>query len=279
MRSQLDARELDVFEQCAQSRLAPILGLLRQVDPGGGPTPLHDFEADLADGSVAVVEVTAEVDSDRLRREAAAARLLSSLSVPGSRFRWLVGLDARAHVKAINKTALCRLLLDTERQGERSVNSRGDYRDPLVCRARKLRISYIYSFATTGPGQGAIMIGPDFHGGCGWNGLAIGAWLADFLVSRQGRNKLYKLSQVRGAAQRHLVVILHPFSKAGLCIPVGLTDLEEPGAADAAMPSFVPPAAVTDLWLLPMVSTWLGLHWTRGSGWSAVRPDPDSVTL
>ena len=34
----------------------PILGTLREIDPGGGPRPLHDFEADLPGGGIAAIE-------------------------------------------------------------------------------------------------------------------------------------------------------------------------------------------------------------------------------
>jgi hypothetical protein len=270
MKREPSERELDVFELCARDRLEPILGSLKFIDPGGGPESLYDFEAALPGNSIAAIEVTSEVNSQRLELEASAARLLSPLNVPGSEFRWLVGLDADARVKDIDKTKLCRLLSDIEQRGERSVNSRGDYQDPLVCRVRKLRISYVYSFAANGSGQGTVMIGPDFHGGWGWNGPTIDAWLSDFLASPQGGNKLRKLNKADDAAERHLVIMLHPFSQAGLCIPVGLTDLEESGAGVAVLPSFVPPLPVTSLWLIPMVRTWLGLHWERSSGWAVL---------
>jgi hypothetical protein len=69
--------------------------------------------------------------------------------------------------------------------------------------------------------------------------------LADFLASPRGARKLHKLSQATDAAERHLVVVLHPFSKAGLSIPVGLTDLHEPGAAEAVIPQFAPPEGLS----------------------------------
>src|SRR5258708_897257 len=127
MTNKSSVRELDVFEQSARERLEPTLGSLQVIDPGGGPESLHDFEADLPGGSIAAIEVTSEVNSQRLKLEASAARLLSSISVPGSRFRWLVGFDTRAKIKAINRTELCRLLFDIEQQGRRSVNGQGNY--------------------------------------------------------------------------------------------------------------------------------------------------------
>jgi hypothetical protein len=48
--------DLDQYEAWAQDRLTPLLGPLRRIDRRGGPPGLHDFEADLADGSVAALE-------------------------------------------------------------------------------------------------------------------------------------------------------------------------------------------------------------------------------
>jgi hypothetical protein len=58
--------DLDQYEAWAHDRLTPLLGPLRRIDRRGGANGLHDFEADLADGSVAALEVTGEVDARRL---------------------------------------------------------------------------------------------------------------------------------------------------------------------------------------------------------------------
>ena len=50
---------LDSCELAACARLIPVLGPLRRLN-GQGVRP--DFAADLADGSVAAIEVTGEVD-------------------------------------------------------------------------------------------------------------------------------------------------------------------------------------------------------------------------
>jgi hypothetical protein len=88
--------DLDQYEAWAQGRLTPLLGPLRRIDRRGGPPGLHDFEADLADGSVAALEVTVEVDDQRLDLAASAERRLSSITLPDSQFLWLVGLAATA---------------------------------------------------------------------------------------------------------------------------------------------------------------------------------------
>ena len=52
----------DRYERCARDRLEPILGVLRCIDPGGGPEGADDCEADLDDGGFAAIEVTGEVE-------------------------------------------------------------------------------------------------------------------------------------------------------------------------------------------------------------------------
>jgi hypothetical protein len=56
------------------------------------------------------------------------------------------------------------------------------------------------------------------------------------LASGQGINKREKLGRAEHAAERHLVVVLDTFSQAGIGIPLGLTDLDEPGANPYVMP-------------------------------------------
>jgi hypothetical protein len=80
--------DLDQYEAWTRDRLTPLLGPLRRTDRRGGPSGLHDFEADLPDGSVAALEVTGEVDKSRLDLAASAERHLSSMALPNSRFSW-----------------------------------------------------------------------------------------------------------------------------------------------------------------------------------------------
>jgi hypothetical protein len=87
--------------------------------------------------------------------------------------------------------------------------------------------------------------------------------------SQLAANKLQKLGRT-SAAERHLAIVLDPRSQAGLCIPIGLTDLLGPGAAGAALPPFVSPDPLTSVWLIPMVAGWLGLSWTLSSGWAVL---------
>jgi hypothetical protein len=58
--------DLDPYEAYAQDRLTPLVGPLRRTDRRGGSPGQHDFEADLPNGSVAALEVTVEVDDQRL---------------------------------------------------------------------------------------------------------------------------------------------------------------------------------------------------------------------
>ena len=135
---------------------------------------------------------------------------------------------------------------------------------------RDLGVSYVYPFQATGPRRGIVKLAPDFYGGWAWDGAATGAWLADFLASPRGDSKLRKLSRATHAAERHLVVVLHPQSPAGLCIPSGLIDLDDPAVAYTLITTFVPPSPLTSLWLISLVANWTGLRWSRDTGWSPV---------
>ena len=162
-------KELDVFERCARDRLEPVLGPLREIDPGGGPVPLHDFEADLPDGLVAAVEVTSETEPKRQALDSSAMRFFSAFTLPGSGLRWLVSLDTRADLKKLSAGELRQFLSDMEAQGRRTVNCRGDYRDPFVQRIRALRIESVYSWPA-GSHAGAVNGDSGACGGWGWDG-------------------------------------------------------------------------------------------------------------
>jgi hypothetical protein len=132
--------DLDPYEAWAHDRLTPLLGPLRRIDRRGGPPGLHDFEADLPDGSTAALEVTVEVDDQRLDLAASAERRLSSITLPNSESLWLVGLAANARVNAIKPNDLRRLLGELEVSGRRSAHNIGDYHDPFVARLGALGI-------------------------------------------------------------------------------------------------------------------------------------------
>ena len=142
-------RKPDRYEQLARIRLEPILGPLREIDPGGGPVRLHDFEAGLPDGSVAAIEVTGEVDPGQRALESAIMRL-PALIVLGSRWQWIVELHTGTQVKGMG-SPLRDLLSDMERQGLQKAHCRDDYRDPLVQRLRDLGIESIWAWPTAIP--------------------------------------------------------------------------------------------------------------------------------
>jgi hypothetical protein len=262
--------DLDQYEAWARARLAPLLGPLWRVDRRGGPPGLHDFEADLPDGSVAALEVTGEVDAQRRSLAAAAERRLAKVTLPGSSSLWLVGLAPSARVSAIRRPELRRLLGDLEAAGRQRAHDLGDYRDPFVARLRALRIESVYAVKAHAGHEGTALVGPGTYGGWGWDAPTIDQWLGELLASDRGANKLDKLSRA-AATQRHLVVVLDPFSQAGLGITLGLTARHDRGPADHALPSFVPPEPLTHLWLLPApVETREGLAWTREGGWTVL---------
>jgi len=91
------------------------------------------------------------------------------------------------------------------------------------------------------------------------------------VASDRGVKKLAKLGRAVGAAERHLVIVLDPFSQAGMGISLVLSDRDDEGAADDAIPSMVPAMPLTHLWLLPVLGSEEGLRWTRNVGWTAVQ--------
>lgn len=264
-----DDEHLDPYELWARDRLEPLLGPLRVVDRKGGPQGSHDFEADLPDGAIAVIEVTSQVESKRLNQAAASERHFASLKLPGSSSLWLVALTAGARVKKIPDEAMRQLLSDMEAQGRRSAYNVGEYRDAFAERLKALKIESVHAVRAEAGYEGTIMVQPGVYSGWGWDGPAIDKWLAAFLDSAQGTNKLEKLKRAN-AAERHLVVVLDAFSQAGIGISMGLIAQDERGPADYARPSLVPPKPLTHLWLLLALKNRKGLRWARDRGWKVL---------
>jgi hypothetical protein len=262
--------DLDQYETWTRDRLTPLLGPLRKTDRRGGPPRLHDFEADLPDGSVVALEVTSEVDKRRLNLAASAERHLSSMTLDNSKFSWTVRLAADARIRAIGPNKLLPLLSDMEASGRRRAVDTGVPHDPVVAQLWALRIESVSAVLAKAGSEGKVQVRPGTYGGWGWGGPAIDEWLKEFLASDQGVNKLSKLGRAV-ATERHLVIVLDSFSQAGLGIPVALQTRREPGAADYVLPSFMPPEPLTHCWLLPAFGeTWDGLRWTRDSGWAVL---------
>jgi hypothetical protein len=259
-----DDEYLDWYERWARDRLEPVLGPLRVIDRKGGPTPgVHDLEADLPTGMVAAIEITSEVEGARLALAASADRHLSGLRLAGSNNSWRVGLVAHARADEIRRADLLVLLRDLEQHGQRRVLNIGDYRDPFVERVRALGIESIYGWKAKPGREGFVSVGPGVYGGRGWARTAIDTWLDSFLASPQGVNKVGKLARAAHAIERHLVIVLDPFSQAGMGISLALADQQEDGSADDAIPSLVPPDPLTHVWLMPLMGTGEALCWTR----------------
>jgi hypothetical protein len=268
MTPQPEDDDLDPYEAWARDRLTPLLGPLRWTDWRGGPPGLHDFEADLPNGSIAALEVTSEVDAQRRDLASSAEHHLSSITLPNSGSLWVVALAADARVNAITPEKLRRLLGELEASGRRNAHNIGDYHDPFVARLRTLGIESIYQVNAKPGSEGMVIVQAGTYGGWGWDGAAIDRWLGEFLASAQGTNKVSKLGRAR-AAERHLVIVLDPFSPAGIGIPLGLQARRERGAADYALPSLAPPKPLTHLWVLSAFrETWDSLQWTRDGGWA-----------
>jgi len=265
-----DDEHLDPYELWARDRLEPLVGSLRVIDKKGGPPGLHDFEADLPGALVAAIEVTSEVERERLDLAASVQRRLSDLKLRSSSHCWQVGLASDAIVNAIDPSELLGLLSDLESKGRWRALNRGASSDPFVERLATLGIESAYAFKAKSGREGIVRVGPGFYFGREWSGAAIDSWLDGFLASETGVKKLRKLRRAVHAAERHLVIVIRSISQAGMGIPLGLTDRDEPGATPYVMPSFVPPEPLTDAWLLPMMATSEGLRWRRDSGWAVI---------
>jgi hypothetical protein len=193
---------------------------------------------------------------------------MSHYPVSGLRSLWSVRLADDARVKNLSRhrNDLHKLLSDLEALGAQRAHSMGDYRDPVVEQLRALGIGSVFRLSTGG--GGGVVMGSDAYGGFGWDGPVIDAWLDGLLASSRGINKLEKLERAAHAAERHLVVVLDSFSQAGMGIPLGLTDRNEPGAAPYIMPSLSPPKPLTHIWLLPTMAAAEGLRWARDVEWA-----------
>lgn len=261
---------LNEYEVLARERLEKILGVrLDRVNPGAQGRR-HDFEAVQRSGRVVAVEVTSRLDDGRRKQLSAISDRLSSFALPGSSKLWMVNLLPTAEISKVRREEVRQLLLDLEAEGRSRAHHRQDCRDQFTQRLRDLRIAAAYSFNSRKGGR--VVVGQDTYGGRGWYGAATDSWLAGFLASERGQRKVRKLNAVANASQRHLAIVLDPTCPEGIGIPLGLSDRDEPGVAGQVMPSYVPPARLTHLWLFPVVETWEGLSWAGAEGWAVVPP-------
>jgi len=266
---------LDWTERWARDRLEQVLGPLRVIDPGGGQgRGLHDLEADLAGEMIAAIEITREVEKSRLSLMTEADRRLSGLRLPGSAYAWQVGLAADAQVRAIRPADLFELLRDMEQHGRFDALNVGDDRDPFVDRLKALGIESIYGFKAKPRREGVVRVAAGSYTGREWGQAAIDAWLDTFLSSSTGQNKLAKLERAVHATECHLVIVVEPFSPAGMGISLGFSDRrQEEEATEKAIPSIEPPEPLTHMWLMPLMGTGEAFYWTRDSGWVVTNPE------
>jgi hypothetical protein len=167
---------------------------------------------------------------------------------------------------------LLRLLSDLEHHGRWRASDIGDYRDPFVARLRTLGIESVNAWKAKPGKGGTVTVVPGIYSGLGWDRTAIDTWLGGFLASPRGANKLNKLARAAHATERHLVIVLDPFSQAGMGISLGLADLQEEGSAADAIPSLVLPEPLTYAWLMPMMGAGEALRWARHCGWAVTNP-------
>jgi hypothetical protein len=157
---------LDPYEAWARDRLTPLLGPLRKIDRQGGPPGLHDFEADLPNGSIAALEVPGEVDAQRLDLASSAERRLID-TLPNSESLWVVALAAAARVNAITPEKLRRILGELQANGRRNAYNIGDYHDPSVARLPALGIESVYAVKAKPGSEGMVLVQAGTYGGWG----------------------------------------------------------------------------------------------------------------
>jgi hypothetical protein len=246
-------------ERWVRHCLEGIVGHTRVIDQRGGRQQRkHDLEADLPDGRIAAIEITSEADAARLSVIAAAQRHLSELTVPASRFAWFVNITPQADVRALRGSAgLVALLTEMEQQGLASASALSDYRDPWRDRLEALGIQSVHGVEDSDrPGHVYVM--PAVVASWGWVRQTANQWITDFLATELAKNKLRKLARA-DTAERHLAVLIHPDTEAGLGIAV--TD---------ELPSVVPPRPLTHVWLIAPTDPPRALRWTHITGWAVV---------
>jgi len=155
-----------------------------------------------------------------------------------------------------------------ERQGYSQASALSDYRDPWRDRLNALGIQFVHGFPGTAH-SGAVYVVNDVVGGWGWVRETADNWISDFLASKLGKNKVDKLARAV-ADERHLAVLIHPDTDAGLGIAAATADLLD-GSGGGDLPSVVPPSPLTHLWLIAPTVPTRAFRWARISGWAAVR--------
>lgn len=257
-------------ERWVRHLLDGTVGQTRVIDRRGGREEgKHDLEADLPDGGIAAIEITSEADAARLSVAAAAQRHLSDLKSPGSQFAWLVNVTPQADARALRKSAgLVALLADMEQHGQSSASALSDYRDPWRDRLNALGIQSVHGVPGSGR-PGAVYVVPGIVTGWGWVRATADQWITDFLATELGKNKLDKLAKA-DADERHLAVLIHPDTDAGLGIAAASADLLD-GSGGGDLPSVEPPSPLTHLWLIAPTVPTRAFRWARSSGWAIVR--------
>jgi len=246
-------------ERWVRHRLEGVVGPTRVTDLKGGPPGQHDLEADLPDGRIAAIEITSEADQARLSAAAAARRHLATVTVPGSQFAWLVEVTPQVDARALRKSAgLVGLIEDVERQGQSSLTTLSGYRNPLRPRLETLGIQSVHRFAVSSSPRGAVYVVSAAVAGWGWVTATADNWIIGFLATPLGQSKLAKLARAN-ASERHLAVLIHPDTDAGLGI-----------AVSDELPSVVPPSPLTHLWLIAPTEPPRAVRWTDSSEWAVV---------
>jgi hypothetical protein len=144
-----------------------------------------------------------------------------------------------------------------EQWGHTSASALSDYRDPWRLRLEAFGIQSVHGVeGSERPGH--IYVMPAVVASWGWVRPTANHWITDFLATELAKNKLNKLAKA-DTAERHLAVLIYPDTEAGSGIAV--TD---------ELPSVLPHAPLTHLWLIAPTDPPRALRWTHISGWAVV---------
>ncbi|GAA1243446.1 hypothetical protein [Oryzihumus leptocrescens] len=257
-------------EAWARNRLEPFLGHLELADVPG-TTGKHDFEHLEGETVTDAVEVTAWTDSDR-------SALRSALSDQtelriNSKLSWSVSIYPLTRVEELTRSPeLPELLAAAEQQGVRKLPSAVS--PELISAVARLGIEAVFAHDPAPGREGVVRITTGTFAASGWDGPEIDKWLDDAFAGEQLARRVRKLERAN-ADRRHLFLALDTDTSAGMGVSLALDSSFLPGAAGLAMPNFVPPTPLTDLWLWPRMPG-AGLRYSDPDGWSVVQDRSES---
>jgi hypothetical protein len=247
---------------CIRSALPGIE--VEQHDDNSEPA-MHDLNLVLRGRPFGAVEVTAAMDSESTELWNLVHQRDARWIEPDLAGGWSVALLPSARFNRI-RAELPALLAELECLGIREIGRHRSRPDPLLSQAKSLGIATARQGGTDFPGSVYFTIRIPTQRMGGWvedTGDALSVWISEWLAETGRANKLRKLAK-SGLAERHLFVILPPFSTA----PFQAFDVLLKN--DAPAPTVTPtlPPEVTHVWAVSMWATGDGFRWSPDGGWA-----------